>query len=148
MEEEKKEKSFVVKDRRMFSETGESREEDRQDRAAADADGAATAKPEAMDETQKDTDTADDDFGYPEINFANFIISLSTSAMFHFGDFADPATGKAEVNLEAAKQTIDIIGMLEEKTKNNLDAEEMRLVQNLLFELRMRYVKEKAKAGK
>jgi|WetSurMetagenome_2_1015567.scaffolds.fasta_scaffold496719_2 hypothetical protein len=148
MEKEKTEKSFVVKDRRMFSETGESRDENQADGAADDADGAATAKPEAMDETQKDAETADDDLGYPEINFANFIISLSTSAMFHFGDFADPATGKAEVNLEAAKQTIDIIGMLEEKTKNNLDAEEMRLVQNLLFELRMRYVKEKAEAGK
>jgi len=146
VEEEKKEKSFVVKDRRMFSETGESQNGNRDERASDAGEGAASAKPEiAEEETRKE---AFDDLGYPEINFANFIISLSTSAMFHFGDFADPATGKAEVNLEAAKQTIDIIGMLEEKTKNNLDPEEMRLVQNLLFELRMRYVQEKDKAGK
>jgi len=148
VEEEKKEKGFVVKDRRMFDETGESRDENQEDGAAVDAGDAASAKPETMEATQKDAPDTADDLDYPEINFSNFIISLSTSAMFHFGDFADPATGKAEVNLEAAKQTIDIIGMLEEKTKNNLDAEETRLVQNLLFELRMRYVQEKAKAGK
>jgi len=147
MEEEKKEKGFVVKDRRMFSEEGDNRDENREAPAADDANGATSAKTDTIEEAREDTSDAED-FGYPEINFSNFIISLSTSAMFHFGDFADPATGKAEVNLEAAKQTIDIISMLEEKTRKNLDAEEMRLVQNLLFELRIRYVKEKAKAGK
>jgi hypothetical protein len=146
VKEEKKEKSFVVKDRRIFSETGEERNEDREEKEAASQEPA----PEVHQQTEPEQHHAssDDDADYPEINFANFLISLSTSALFHFGDFADPATSKPEVNLAAAKQTIDIIGILDSKTKNNLTEEEKGLMENILFELRMRYVKEKAKAGK
>lgn len=144
MEEDKKEKSFVVKDRRMFSETGESRDEDREVKDA----GPVEPPPEApRQETQAADASTAEEADYPEINFANFIISLSTSAMFHFGDFPDPATNKAQINLFAAKQTIDIIGMLEEKTKNNLTKEEENLITTVLFELRMRYVKAKAGSG-
>lgn len=145
MEEDKKEKSFVVKDRRIFSETGESRDEDREVKDA----GPAEPPPESPRQEAQATDaSAAEEADYPEINFANFIISLSTSAMFHFGDFPDPATNKAQINLLAAKQTIDIIGLLEEKTKNNLSEEEKNLIKTVLFELRMRYVKVKAGAGK
>jgi Domain of unknown function (DUF1844) len=146
VEEEKKEKSFVVKDRRIFSETGEGRNEDGEEKEATSQEPA----PEVHQQTEPEQSRAssDEDADYPEINFANFLISLSTSALFHFGDFADPATSKPEVNLAAAKQTIDIIGILDSKTKNNLTEEEKGLMENILFELRMRYVKEKAKAGK
>lgn len=81
----------------------------------------------------------------PEIDFSTFIFSLSTSALFHFGDFPDPSTQKAEKNLLAAKQTIDLLGMLKEKTRGNLDPGEEELLDNFLFELRMRYVKEMEK---
>jgi hypothetical protein len=63
--------------------------------------------------------------------------------MYHFGDFPDPVSRKAEKNLIAAKQTIDILGLLQTKTEGNLDENEKSLLDGLLFELRMRYVKEK-----
>jgi hypothetical protein len=78
-----------------------------------------------------------------EVNFASFVLSLSTSAMYHFGDFPDPVSKKAERNLAAAKQTIDILTMLKDKTEGNLDEGEKSLIDGMLFELRMRYVKEK-----
>ena len=77
------------------------------------------------------------------IDFQNFILSLSTTAMYHFGDFPDPTTGETRSNLSAAKQTIDILGMLRDKTEGNLKDAEKQLLEGLLFELRMRYVKEK-----
>ncbi|MGE5855508.1 MAG: DUF1844 domain-containing protein, partial [Syntrophaceae bacterium] len=82
---------------------------------------------------------------FPELNFATFVFSLGTSAMYHFGDFPHPVTKKAERNLEAAKQTIDILGILKDKTKGNLSDDEDRLLESLLYELRMRYVRETAK---
>jgi len=73
------------------------------------------------------------------------IVSLSSSVIYHFGDIPDPVTRKAEKNLIAAKQTIDILGIIEQKTKGNLDENEKRLMDAILFELRMRYVKEAEK---
>jgi hypothetical protein len=68
---------------------------------------------------------------------------LSTSALFHFGDFAESEGAAPQKNLPAAKQTIDILDMLNEKTKGNLDKNESSLIQGVLYELKMRYVKEK-----
>ena len=65
--------------------------------------------------------------------------------MYHFGDIPDPVTKKAERNLEAVKQTIDILAILKEKTKGNLIEDEERLLESLLYELRMRYVRETVK---
>ena len=77
----------------------------------------------------------------PAISFAGFIISLATTAAVHFGDLADPNTGEREQpNLAAAHQMIDLIAMLQDKTKGNLTPEEARLVEDLLYELRMRSV--------
>ena len=77
----------------------------------------------------------------PGITFSGFILSLATTAAVHFGDLADPSTGdKATPNLEAAQQMIDLIAMLQEKTKGNLIEPEARLVDDLLYELRVRYV--------
>ena len=76
----------------------------------------------------------------PEINFAAFIHSLSISAMFHIGEIPNPETGKTEKNLPIAKQSIDIIEMLKEKTKGNLASDEEKLLDNLLYDLRMKYV--------
>jgi hypothetical protein len=75
------------------------------------------------------------------ITFSNFILSLATTAAVHFGDLADPSTGSKEPpNLEAAAQMIELIAMLQEKTKGNLIEPEARLVDDLLYELRVRFV--------
>lgn len=75
-----------------------------------------------------------------DINFSTFILSLGSSAMLNFGEIPDPMTGKKEKNLPMAKQTIDILSMLQEKTKGNLAEEEFKLLENLLADLRMQYV--------
>jgi hypothetical protein len=76
----------------------------------------------------------------PSIDFTTFILSLSHSALMHLGEAPDPDTNRVERNLPLARQTIDLIGMLEEKTKRNLNGEEERLISQILFDLRMRYV--------
>lgn len=78
----------------------------------------------------------------PALDFASFILSLSTQTFIHFGDLADPLTKKVEKNLALAKQTIDLLGLLEEKTRGNLTPDEDGLLKNLLYDLRMRYVRE------
>ena len=76
-----------------------------------------------------------------DITFSGFILSLATTAAVHFGDIADPTTGnRATPNLQAAGQMIELIAMLQEKTKGNLIEPEARLVEDLLYELRVRYV--------
>jgi hypothetical protein len=77
----------------------------------------------------------------PEVNFVTFLLSLSTSALIQLGEIEDPAAKQPVKNLPLAKQTIDLIGMLKEKTKGNLTSDEDRLMENILFDLRMRYVK-------
>jgi hypothetical protein len=77
--------------------------------------------------------------GPPPINFAAFVLSLAHTAAMHFGDVPDPA-GRTEANLPAAQQMIDILALLEEKTRGNLTAEERQLLDQLLYELRMRYI--------
>ena len=128
MAEEKKGEGFVVKDRR-FSEETETKEEP-----------AVAKESDVKENTDK---TATESLDYPPVNFTNFVISLSTSALFHFGDFPEYEGGKSEKNLPAAKQTIDILDMLNEKTKGNLDKNEASLIHGILYELKIRYVKEK-----
>lgn len=78
---------------------------------------------------------------YPPIDFTTFVLSLSTSVMMNLGMIEDPESEtKGEVNLPLAKQTIDLIGLLEDKTKDNLTGEEERLVSQVLYDLRMRYL--------
>jgi hypothetical protein len=80
-----------------------------------------------------------------EMNFINFILSLSTSAMMHFGDIPDPVTNEKKKNIALAKQTIDILGMLKDKTKGNLTKEEENVIDELLYNLRLRYINETKK---
>lgn len=80
----------------------------------------------------------------PEIDFATFILSLSHSALVNLGEAPDPDTQQIAVSLPIAKQNIDLLGLLEEKTKGNLSGDEERLLAQVLFDLRMRYV-EKSK---
>jgi hypothetical protein len=133
-EREKEEKGFVIKDKRLFT-----------------ADGEVNREPEAVHEKPKADESAeqkkkDDRKGrsvpLPEVDFASFVLTLSSSALFHFGEFADPASGKRERNLDMAKQTIDILGVLREKTRGNLSKDEEHLMDSLLHDLRIKYVEE------
>ena len=82
------------------------------------------------------------------ITFSGFILSLATTAAVHFGDIADPNTGKrTEPNLTAAAQMIELIALLQEKTKGNLVEPEERLIEDLLYELRMRFVEAQSQQG-
>ena len=75
------------------------------------------------------------------ITFVGFVLSLAHTAAVHFGDVPDPVSGQtASLNLDAAQQMIDILALLEEKTRGNLSAEERQLLEQILYELRMRYV--------
>ena len=79
----------------------------------------------------------------PTLNFATFIFSLNSSALVQLGMIEDPINGEKTKNLPLAKQTIDILSMLEEKTRGNLDADEKAMLKNILYDLRILYVKEK-----
>jgi len=140
MEAEKKEKSFVIKDKRIFDESGDVRKETETLTQEKPLETKAEKAQQPPIEESQEPPTEE---YLPEMNFANFVLSLSTTAMYHFGDFPDPVSKKAEKNLIAAKQTIDILGLLQTKTEGNLDENEKSLLDGLLFELRMRYVKEK-----
>jgi hypothetical protein len=75
------------------------------------------------------------------ITFAQFILSLGTTAAVHFGDLPDPVTGQqGETNLIAAAQMIDLIALLQDKTRGNVDPAEAKLLDDLLYDLRMRFV--------
>ena len=83
----------------------------------------------------------EDPSGLPEMSFATLVISLSTSALIHLGVPPEPSAEPApEVNLPLARQTIDILEILREKTRGNLDANESRLLEQILHDLRLRFV--------
>ncbi|HYM24136.1 MAG TPA: DUF1844 domain-containing protein [Vicinamibacterales bacterium] len=76
-----------------------------------------------------------------DLTFTAFVVSLASTAAIHFGDLADPQSGeRAAPNLEGAKQMIDILSLLEQKTRGNLTAEERQVLEQVLYELRMRFV--------
>ncbi len=76
-----------------------------------------------------------------QLTFTAFILSLASTAAIHFGDLADPVSGeKPETNIEGAAQMIEILSLLEQKTRGNLTNEERQLLEQILYELRMRFV--------
>jgi len=127
------EKGFVVKDRRMFSQEGaptppeEPAQAETQDRKSEDPSAGAQPPPTLL----------------PEINLPTFIASLNASALVHLGVIEDPVSGKAEKNLAMAKQTIDILSMLQQKTAGNLTPDEEAMLKSILYDLRILYVKER-----
>ncbi|MFA7463358.1 MAG: DUF1844 domain-containing protein [Anaerovoracaceae bacterium] len=149
-------KGFVIKDRRRLEREGEKEEakgekekerfgeyKSRKDGQPGEERTAEGEEGTKKGEAGADLKSEDRREQRPvKIDFEGFIFSLYTSAMLHFGDMPDPITGKREKNLNAAKQMIDIMGMLEEKTRGNLTKEEENTLEALLYELRMRFVKE------
>jgi len=138
MSDEKKD--FVVKDRRTFSE--ENREDETQDKdTSADSSSEDETKEYSIAEEFQATE-ARQEAPLPEINFATFVVSLNASALVNLGAIEDPSTGQTNKNLAMAKQTIDILSLLEEKTEGNLTTEETNLIKNILYDLKIIYVKE------
>jgi hypothetical protein len=82
-----------------------------------------------------------------QTSFLAFVMSLATSAAVHFGDIEDPSVGQTERNLPAARQMIELLAMLQEKTKGNLEADENQFLEQVLYELRMRFVTLAQEAG-
>lgn len=77
---------------------------------------------------------------FSSFGFSTFILSLSTSALVHLAELPDPISNEKKINLPLAKQTIAIIEMLQEKTRGNLNQEEEQLMEDLLYDLRLKYV--------
>ena len=75
------------------------------------------------------------------ITFSTFILSLNTAALVHLGEIPDPITNKKQVNLILAKQTIDTLEILREKTKGNLSLDEEKLLQSVIYELKLKFLK-------
>ncbi len=129
---------FVIKDRRLFATDHEAKEEvEPETEAAPEARERPGPEPEPETSPPDDTTQAPP---LPQINFSTFVFSLSSSVLLHLGEMPEPTTNKKVVNLSLAKQSIDILAMLDEKTSGNLDEEEENLLKNLLYELRMKYV--------
>ncbi len=76
----------------------------------------------------------------PMVTFTTFVLSIASSALVHLGEVPDPETGEQQANLEVAKHNIDILSMLKDKSAGNLDGEETRLIEGVLYELRLKYV--------
>ena len=78
--------------------------------------------------------------GLPAVDFHTFVLSLGSSALLHLGELEHPDVGAPQIDLPLAKHTIDILAMLEQKTKGNLTAAEAKLIESLLYDLRLRFV--------
>jgi len=130
-EKTQEDKGFKVRDKRkIFNETEKP--------AAAEPQASSTEEKPEGETTQQPSNN--ETASLPEINFATFILSLSTSSLMHLGEIPNPVNNKIEKNLPLAKQTIDLIDMLSKKTEGNLDKDEEDLVTNLLYDLKLKYV--------
>jgi hypothetical protein len=125
--DQEQEKSFVVKDKRFSAKKEEKM--------------GSQIKDEVKTEEAPREEPSAQKGPLPEIDFNSFVFSLSTSALIQLGEIEDPFAQKLVKNLPLAKQTIDLIGMLREKTKGNLSPEEEKIIEYVLYDLRMRYVK-------
>jgi hypothetical protein len=137
-DEGQEKRGFKVEDRRRFSETGDVRPE----RVGKDDEG---SPPPATDAASAAPESPPDSHDV-EINFTTFLLSLSTQALAHLGEIPNPISQTVEIDLGAAKQLIDILGVLKEKTQGNLDKVENGLLESVLYDLRLKYV-ERARSG-
>jgi hypothetical protein len=126
------EKGFVIKDKRSLDEKG-----DLKDQSPKEETPRAPKKEAKQEKGAEEINK----IPLPEVNFNSLIFSLSSSALLHLGEIADPHTGQKKKDIPLAKHSIDIIAMLKEKTKGNLTEEEQKFVESILADLRWRYVR-------
>jgi hypothetical protein len=125
---EQKPSGFTVTDRRTFA--GD---------AAGNVEKPAEAPPQPA-AAEAPSGEARSERAMPPVDFGTFVLSLGSSAIMHLGEFEHPQSGKVEKDLGMAKHTIDLLSMLQEKTRGNLSAQEDKLLESLLYDLRLRYV--------
>ena len=128
---------FTVKDRRAFDTDGKAREPSETTQDTAEK----TKEPSETTQEKPKEETAEKAPPLPEVNFSSFLLSLSSSVLLHLGEIPDPQSGAKKKDMALAKQSIDILTLLKEKTEGNLTEEEKNLLENLLYDLRMRFVK-------
>jgi hypothetical protein len=165
--EEESSKGFKIQDRRRFSAEGELKPEFSgadepsakpdapQVSAAPGARANLASQPQQAEQAASTPQQAAAAQGYAaarsagaeghpsaagEITFGTFLMSLSTEALVHLGEMPDPAGGQPQPDLAMAQQLVDILGMLRDKTRGNLDHDEQALLDAILFDLRMKYV--------
>jgi hypothetical protein len=124
--EEIESESFVIKDKRSSQ--------------ISEDDANLVDDQEIKDRNVKAESKSENETEPFQIDFSTFIMSLTSSAFYHLGDMPDPSTGKKEVNLPAVQQSIDMLIMLREKTKGNLTEDENKLIEQLIYELQVKYV--------
>lgn len=78
----------------------------------------------------------------PEVTFSTFILSLASSTLMHLGEVPNPETGKKEKNIILAKHSVDLLNMLEDKLINGLTPDEKKLLQDVLYEVKIKYVQQ------
>lgn len=127
---------FTVVDKRRFTVDGATSSEDTN---TQEQSAAPQSQPQASEQKQKAVSPTES--SVEKIDFISFVVSLGTQALVMLGEMPNPETRMQAINLEAAKQTIDILVMLEEKTKGNLSVEEAKLLSEILTTLRMAFVK-------
>lgn len=137
--EEQQQSGFKVIDRRQFTPQGQIRrkaqQEPPQSKAPPKEEGPSAAS--SKGEVSQESPGSD---GSEAMDFSSFLLSLATTGMVHLGEIPEPTTGQRSENVDAARQMIDILSILEEKTKGNLSAEEAHLLDSLLYELRMKFL--------
>ena len=141
---EDEDKGYTVEDRRYLhlSEEEKAKLREQGTEEAAKEAAAEEAFQEASQRAAAEAGKNAQEIPYPGVTFSSFIFSLSSSAFVGLGAIPDPNTGKVEKNLPLVKQTIDLLGVLRDKTRNNLTQEEETLFDHLLYDLRMSYVRE------
>jgi hypothetical protein len=137
MEDQEDKRGFKVQDRRRFSAEGESKADGEE---SSDRVEAPLPKPEAAATPKSEPGAKPASAPAPELTFAAFVWSLSEQALAALGEIPDPVTGNVTHDLIMAQQMIDIIIMLRDKTRGNLDQHEQTLVQEILSTLQMKYV--------
>ena len=125
---DQEEKGFVIKDRRSFDDKGDPKQEVESEKVK-----------EKVEEGQAQKNAGPPPL--PEVNFTSLVFSLSSSALMHIGEIADPQTGEKKKDLPLAKHAIDTLSMLKEKTEGNLSDEEQKFMESVLMDLKWRYVK-------
>ena len=126
---EEEEQGFVIRDRRGRTES-EPTPSSAPDPSPAEATSQPSASPQESDSPEPG----------PPITFSSFVFSLGTSALMLMGESLDPQQPSVPVNLPQAKEIIDILSMLQEKTKGNLSSDESSVIGDMLYTLRMKYV--------
>ncbi len=143
-EEKEESKGFKVQDRRRFSAEGELKPEFKQEAEPAAPPPGERPRAASVSEPPPVSGAGviheADEPPVPEMTFASFIVGLSAQALVHLGEVPDPVSGEVHRDLPGAQQLIDLIGILQEKTRGNLDQGESSMLETILFDLRMKYV--------